>query len=81
MEGAGNGIRSLAVSLETDESDHLSYSTTIDFSTAAHFTALFGRMLLEQQLPPDVDLLKVDVPRMPPDTWEVTRRRQTYFGR
>ncbi|MGE5123548.1 MAG: 5'/3'-nucleotidase SurE, partial [Acidobacteriaceae bacterium] len=82
MEGAGNGIRSLAVSLETDESDHLTYSTSIDFSAAAHFTALFGRMLLEQELPPDVDLLKVDVPcDATSDTpWEVTRlSRQTYF--
>src|SRR5512136_339968 len=35
MEGASNGIPSLAVSLETDESDHLSYSTKIDFSAAA----------------------------------------------
>ena len=82
MEGAGNGISSLAVSLETDESEHLSYSTTIDFSAAAYFTALFGRLLLERKLPEDVDLLKVDVPcdATPSTPWEVTRlSRQTYF--
>jgi 5'/3'-nucleotidase len=82
MEGAGNGIPSLAVSLETDESDHLSYSTEIDFTAAAYFTALFGRMLLEQKMPEDVDLLKVDVPcDATVDTpWEVTRlSHQTYF--
>ncbi|OGO32467.1 MAG: hypothetical protein A2136_00525 [Chloroflexi bacterium RBG_16_54_11] len=82
MEGAGNGIRALAVSLETDESDHLSYSTTIDFTTAAYFTALFGRMLLEQRMPQDVDLLKVDVPcdATNQTPWEVTRlSRQAYF--
>jgi len=82
MEGAGNGIRALAVSLETDESDHLSYSTSIDFSAAAYFTTLFGRMLLEQRMPEDVDLLKVDVPcdATPETPWEVTRlSRQTYF--
>jgi 5'-nucleotidase len=82
MEGAGNGIPALAVSLETDESDHLSYSTTIDFAAAAYFTTLFGRMLLEQQMPEDVDLLKVDVPcDATPDTlWEVTRlSHQAYF--
>ena len=62
MEGAGNGIPALAVSLETDESDHLSYSTDIDFSAAAYFTSLFGRLMLERHLPDDVDLLKVDVP-------------------
>lgn len=82
MEGAGNGIPSLAVSLETDESDHLSYSTSIDFTAAAYFTALFGRMLLERSMPVDVDLLKVDVPcDATQDTaWEVTRlSHQTYF--
>jgi 5'-nucleotidase len=82
MEGAGNGIPALAVSLETDESDHLSYSTTIDFAAAAYFTILFGRMMLEQQMPEDVDLLKVDVPcDATPDTlWEVTRlSHQAYF--
>src|SRR5512136_1505799 len=46
MEGAGLGIRSLAVSLETDQKDHLSYSTAIDFSATAYFTKLFGRLLL-----------------------------------
>ncbi len=82
MEGAGNGIPSLAVSLETDLSDHLSYSEKIDFSAAAVFTALFGRMMLERKLPGDVDVLKVDVPcdatALTP--WEVTRlSRQAYF--
>lgn len=82
MEGAGNGIPALAVSLETDESDHLSYSTTIDFTAAAYFTAQFGRMLLEQRMPEDVDLLKVDVPcdATPQTPWEITRlSRKAYF--
>ena len=82
MEGASNGIPALAVSLETDESDHLSYSTAIDFNAAAYFTAKFGRILLEQRMPDDVDLLKVDVPcdATPQTPWEVTRlSRQAYF--
>jgi 5'-nucleotidase len=82
MEGAGNGIPALAVSLETDTSEHLSYSTAVNFSTAAYFTALFGRMMLTRQLPSDVDLLKVDVPSdaTPVTPWEVTcLSRQTYF--
>src|SRR5512137_868207 len=75
MEGAGNGICSLAVSLETDQKDHLSYSTAIDFSATAYFTKLFGRLLLSKLLPPDVDLIKLDVPcDATIDTpWEVTR--------
>src|SRR4030042_1346433 len=82
MEGAGNGIPALAVPLETDESDHLSYSTTIDFSAATYFAALFGRMLPERRMPEDVDLIKVDVPcdATPSTPWEVTRlSHQTYF--
>jgi 5'-nucleotidase len=82
MEGAGNGIRSMAISLETDTADHLTYSTKIDFSAAAYFTLLFGRMMLEKKLPEDVDLLKVDVPSdaSPSTAWEVTRlSKQAYF--
>jgi 5'-nucleotidase len=82
MEGAGNGIPSLAVSLETDQKDHLSYSTEIDFSVAAYFTILFGRMMLSKKLTGDVDLLKVDVPcDATVDTaWEVTRlSKRRYF--
>jgi 5'-nucleotidase len=82
MEGAGNGIRGLAISLETDMADHLSYSTKIDFSAAGYFTALFGRMMLERHLPADVDLLKVDVPSDASSStpWEVTRlSKQAYF--
>jgi len=82
MEGAGNGIPALAVSLETEVADHLSYSSSVDFSAAAHFTSLFGRMILQRMLPTDVNLLKVDVPcdATPETPWEVTRlSRQTYF--
>ena len=82
MEGAGHGIPALAVSLETDQKDHLSYSTEVNFSTAAHFTQIFGRMMLQKRLPADVDLLKVDVPcDASPDTpWEITRlSKQIYF--
>ena len=51
MEAASQGIPALAASLETDREHHLSYSTDIDFSTAAYFTAYFARKLLEKQFP------------------------------
>lgn len=82
MEGAGNGIPSMAVSLETEQKDHLSYSTTIDFSTAAYFTKLFGSLMISKLLPPDVDLIKVDIPSVATNQtpWEVTRlSKQLYF--
>jgi 5'-nucleotidase len=76
MEGASQGVPSLAVSLETDAEHHLTYSTEVDFSAAAHFTALFARLLLEQSMPADVRLLKVDVPCSATleTPWEITRQ-------
>jgi len=82
LEAASNGIPALAMSLETDRAHHLSYSTKIDFSAAAFFTAYFAGQLLEKHFPEDVDLLKVDVPsdatRQTP--WQITRvARQRYY--
>lgn len=82
MEAAALGYPALAVSLEVEQQYHRSYSNDIDFSTAAYFTALFTRLILEKQFPPDVDLLKVDIPSSAtPDTpWQVTRlARQRYY--
>lgn len=76
LEGAAQGIPSLAVSLETHKDLHHSVSKEVDFSASAHFTRLFARLLLEQRMPFDVDLLKVDVPdTATPDTpWEMARQ-------
>lgn len=82
LEAASHGIPALAVSLETDQSHHLSYSEEVDFGVAAHFTAYFARLLLGRRMLPDVDVLKVEVPaNATPDTpWALTRlSRQRYF--
>jgi 5'-nucleotidase len=82
MEAASQGIPALAASLETDRVHHLSYSTEVDFSAAAYFTAFFARKLLEKQFSSEVDLLKVDVPSNATQQthWQVTRlARQRYF--
>ncbi len=75
MEGAAHNIPSIAISLETDSSYHLSYSTDIDFCAAAHFTVYFAKLYLDSQLDPDVRLLKVEVPAdaTPETPWEITR--------
>lgn len=81
MEAAAMGIPALAVSLQLLDDDYLSYSDR-DFSTAAHFTYLFGKWMLEQPLPEDVDLLKVDVPAQatPATPWRITRlSRHRYY--
>ena len=75
LEGAAFQIPSLAISLETAIENHLSYSEDVDFSAAAHFTQFFGKILLERQLPEDVQVLKVDVPinATPRTPWQITR--------
>jgi 5'-nucleotidase len=74
LEAASLGIPALAISLETEQANHLSYSAEVDFSTAAYFTAYFSRLLLRRSMPPDVHVLKVEIPaEATPDTpWKVT---------
>jgi 5'-nucleotidase len=82
MEAASLGIPAMAVSLEAATEYHLTYSEEISFLVAAEFTARIARLLLEKKLPPDVDLLKVDVPSdATVDTpWQLTRvSRQPYY--
>jgi 5'-nucleotidase len=82
IEGATFGVPGLAVSLETDLEHHFVHSDTVDFSTAAYFTHLFARMMLDLSLPPHTDLLKLDIPRAatPETPWRITRvSRQSYW--
>jgi 5'-nucleotidase len=75
LEGAASRIPSLAISLETKIEHHLSYSDEVDFSAASHFTTYFGKLLLEQQFPNDVNVFKIDVPSDATlnTPWEITR--------
>jgi len=82
LEAASHGLPALAISLETGREHHFSYSKDVDFSAAAWFAAYFGRIMLEHHLPPDVDVLKVDVPSAATNRtpWRVTRiARQRYY--
>ena len=82
MEAASLGFPALAVSLETAMEHHYSYSDEVDFSVAAYFTTYFADLVLQKRFPPDVDLLKVDVPceATTETPWTVTRlSRQRYF--
>ena len=62
LEGAAHGIPAIAVSLQTEVKYHLTYSDEIDFSVSAHFVEYFGRIMMEKDLPFDVDVLKIDIP-------------------
>jgi 5'-nucleotidase len=82
IEAAAMDIKSIAVSLETEKELHLSYSQDVDFTAAAHFTAFFTEWVLNNPLPADVDLLKIEVPssatRETP--WRMTRlSRKRYY--
>jgi 5'-nucleotidase len=82
LEGAAAGIPSMAVSLETDKRFHLSHSEEIDFTAAAHFTAVFAEKLLRAGPIRDLDVLKIDVPNdaTAETEWEVTRlSRAKYY--
>lgn len=82
LEGASHSIPSLAVSLETEPQHHYSHSDQVDFDAAAHFTRYFAALALRNHFPPDVDVLKVEVPcdANPQTPWSLTRlSRLRYF--
>jgi 5'-nucleotidase len=82
LQAAELGISGLAVSLETDKAYHFHHGHDVDWRAAAHFTRYFAQALLWEQLPFDVDVLKIDIPigASPETEWRVTRQsRQSYY--
>ncbi|OIQ72335.1 5'/3'-nucleotidase SurE [mine drainage metagenome] len=62
--------------------DHFMRHEAKDWGASEHFLRLFVRKLVGARLPPDVDLIKLDVPEdATPDTpWRLSRlSRQRYF--
>ncbi|MDX1377408.1 MAG: 5'/3'-nucleotidase SurE [Anaerolineales bacterium] len=82
LEAASLGIPALAVSLEAHQQYHLSYSPDVKFSVAAEFAARMAHLLLKKKFPPDVKVLKVDIPSDATfeTPWELTRiSMQRYY--
>jgi len=82
IEAASLGVPGLAVSVETPKEFHYQHSDTIDFSAAAAFTRRFAQIVLSGKLPPDVDILKIEVPSdaTPETPWRMVRvSRQRYY--
>ena len=82
LQAAVCGIPALATSLQTPKDTHIALSNELDFAAAVHFTRMFARCLLNQELPQDVDILKLDVPESatPETPWRLTRAsRHPYF--
>lgn len=82
LEAASLGIPALAVSMQTGQEHHTSLSQDVDFSVAGFFTQKFAKAMLENPLPEDVDVIKVDVPHgaTQKTPYEITRHsRQRYY--
>lgn len=77
LELASAGIPVIAASLQlpAETANYYDHDPRIDFSTAAHFVAFFGKHILEHGLPQGVDILKIEVPfhATPATPWRMTR--------
>jgi 5'-nucleotidase len=73
IEAAERGIPALAVSLELVKAEYHEYDTDVDFTASIHFTRMAAGMMLNATLPPDVDVLKLEVPAFatPETEWVV----------
>ena len=83
LEAADWGVPALAVSQEIAGTDYRSYSKSVDFSTAAHFTQRTAEVILRNELPYDTDVIKLEIPlsASPSTKCVVTRLdRKQYYG-
>lgn len=81
LQAVSSGIPSLAVSVHTKLEDHFNHPSK-DWKVARYFTRYFAEMMLRKKMPPDVDVINVNIP--PTATvktpWKMTRlSRQPYF--
>lgn len=82
LEAAADGVPALAVSLETAKEFHMTHSSSIDFSTAAHWTRWMAERILSHAIPENAPLVNINVPSNATDRtpWRVTRAsHQAYF--
>ena len=81
LEAASLGITALAVSQQMSFEEWDDFNNSVDFSTSAYFTHYFAKLLLENELPEDVDVLNVVVPEgaTPKTAWKVTKLAKTRY--
>jgi len=82
LEAASFGIPALAISLEMDAAHHLAGDDAADYSATMNAAQRFARRLLADGLPPDVDVLNINIPRSATSQtpWRLTRLfRGRYF--
>jgi len=82
MEAAERGIPAIAFSLETEVGNYFEHDELVDFETAMYFVRYFASRILGKVFPPDVDLLKIEIPQnaTPETPWVTTRQdRLSYY--
>ena len=82
IQAASQGVPSLAVSLQTKMEDHCRYPE-LEWGSTRHFTHLFAKILLEKDMPFDVDMLNINVPisATAATAWKLSRlSRHAYFS-
>lgn len=82
LEAADHGVPAIAASLELDGTEYLDHDPAVDFSVAAHFVHMFAARMLNQAMPADVDLLKIEIPASATveTPWMVTHQdRMAYY--
>jgi len=81
IEAASLGIPALAMSQQILKEEWDSFHKDVDFSTPAYFTTYFARLLLDKEMPEDVDVLNVVVPAgaTPETPWKVTRQAKVRY--
>ncbi|NQS91269.1 MAG: 5'/3'-nucleotidase SurE [Chloroflexi bacterium] len=62
LEAAEKGIPTLAISQEIEGLDYHDFSSKVDFSAAIHFTRQVAGKILNNSMPYDADVLKLEVP-------------------
>ncbi len=75
LQAAEYRVPAMAVSIEVEGGDFYTHSSSVDFTAAIHFTRYFAKRMLDEQMPFDVDVLKVEVPAAADERtpWVVTR--------
>ena len=83
LEAASLGIPALAVSQQMTSAEWDGFPEEVDFSIAKYFTYYFAKILLENKLPEDVDVLNVVVPKgaTKETPWKVTKLARTRYFR
>lgn len=82
LEASAFGIPALAVSLQMDARHHLTGDRQADYAASRTFIRHFATLLLAHRLPPDVDVLNINIPATatPRTSWRLTQlSRRRYF--